>query len=56
MIFFSVCMTTQKSFLVKESWNAQVICVTSAIIQSNLPDKLIQFVATNVFGYKNEHK
>ncbi|EPB87476.1 hypothetical protein HMPREF1544_05786 [Mucor circinelloides 1006PhL] len=38
---------------VKESWNAQVICVTSAIIQSNLPAKIGQFVATNVFGCKS---
>ncbi|KAK4510387.1 uncharacterized protein ATC70_004817 [Mucor velutinosus] len=38
---------------VKESWNAQVICVTSAIIQSNLPAKIGQFVATNVFGCKD---
>ncbi|KAL9547817.1 hypothetical protein MBANPS3_005983 [Mucor bainieri] len=38
---------------VKESWNAQIICATSAIIQSNLPAKIGRFVATNVFGCKN---
>ncbi|KAI8643407.1 hypothetical protein BD408DRAFT_414863 [Parasitella parasitica] len=37
---------------VKESWNAQITCVTLAIIQSNLPAKVGRFVATNVFGCK----
>ncbi|CEP19687.1 hypothetical protein [Parasitella parasitica] len=38
---------------VKESWNAHVTSVTLAIIQSNLPAEIVQFVATNVFGCRN---
>lgn len=36
--------------LVKENWNAQIIHITSTIIQSNLPTKITKFVAKNVFG------
>lgn len=35
---------------VKENWNNQIIQITSAIIQSNLPTKTLNFVAKNVFG------
>ncbi|CAO3622736.1 unnamed protein product [Mucor hiemalis] len=35
---------------VKENWNNQIIQITSAIIQSNLPTKAFKFVAKNVFG------
>lgn len=36
--------------LVKENWNAQIIHITSTIIQSNLPTKITKFIAKNVFG------
>lgn len=42
-----ILMTTTT---VKENWNNQIIQITSAIIQSNLPTKTFNFVAKNVFG------
>ncbi|GAA5803073.1 hypothetical protein HPULCUR_008548 [Helicostylum pulchrum] len=35
---------------VKENWNAQIINITSTIIQSDLPTKITKFIAKNVFG------
>ncbi|KAI8997546.1 hypothetical protein BDB01DRAFT_43897 [Pilobolus umbonatus] len=34
----------------KESWNSQISCVASTLIQSNLPSKISHFVSKNVFG------
>lgn len=40
--------------VVKENWNAQISHVTSAIIQSNLPTKVNNYIARNVFGMNDK--
>ncbi|KAG2199496.1 uncharacterized protein EV154DRAFT_572217 [Mucor mucedo] len=39
---------------VKESWNAQICNVTSAIIQSDLPTTVSKYIARNVFGINDK--